>query len=229
MGKRFDALILDLDDTLWEVGPVIVRAERLLFEYLERHYPRVTARHDIASMRDVRARIALEHPQMRHDFTWLRLESLRAHAAEAGYDASMAEDAFAVFYRARNEVKPYPDVVPALETLSSTYRLYALSNGNADLDAVGLSGYFTLHATARAVGTLKPDRRMFDYVLDAAGLEAARVAHIGDDPDADVGGARGAGLAAVWVNRGGRIWPHAAPAPDHVVADLGELVHWLGG
>jgi FMN phosphatase YigB (HAD superfamily) len=70
---------------------------------------------------------------------------------------------------------------------------------------------------------------MFDYVLDAAGLEAARVAHIGDDPDADVGGARGAGLAAVWVNRGGRIWPHAAPAPDHVVADLGELVHWLGG
>ena len=228
MERRFDALILDLDDTLWEVGPVIVRAERLLFEYLERHYPRVTARHDVASMRDVRARIALEHPQMRHDFTWLRLESLRAHAAEAGYDASLAEDAFAVFYRARNEVQPYPDVVPALEALSSAYRLYALSNGNADLEAVGLAGYFTLHATARTVGTLKPDRRMFDHVVSAAGLDAARIAHIGDDPDADVSGARGAGLAAIWINRRGHSWPHSVPMPDHVVTDLRELVEWLG-
>ena len=226
--KRFDALILDLDDTLWEVGPVIARAERVLLEHLERHYPRVTRRHDLTSMRDVRARMAIEHPQMCHDFTWLRLEALRRHAAEAGYPLSMADDAFAVFYRARNEVEPYPDVVPALERLSSRYRLYALSNGNADLEAIGLSRYFELHATAREVGALKPDRRTFGFVLDAAGLDASRVAHVGDDPEADVGGARSAGLAAIWVNRTGRSWPDAACEPDHIVASLGELADWLG-
>ncbi len=78
------AIIFDLDNTLWDVWPVIVRAEHAMHDFLARHYPRVTARHDLRSMRDVRARMAIDHPAMRHDFTWLRLEALRQHAREAG-------------------------------------------------------------------------------------------------------------------------------------------------
>jgi len=178
-------------------------------------------------MRDLRARTALQHPQMRHDFTWLRLESLRMHAEEAGYEATMAVEAFEVFFRARNEVELYPDVVPALTALRSSHRLFALSNGNADLGLIGLGDYFELHATARAAGVMKPDPRAFRYVLDRAGIALDRIAHVGDDPDADVGGAQTAGLTAVWVNRGGAAWPAESQRPDHVVASLAELVHWL--
>ncbi len=40
-----------------------------------------------------------------------------------------------------------------------------------------------------------------------AGVEAAQVLHIGDDPLADVIGATRAGMQAVWLNRDGREWP----------------------
>jgi len=227
MGRRFDALIFDLDDTLWEVGPVIVRAEHAMYDFLASRYPGVTQRHDLGSMRDLRARTALLNPQMRHDFTWLRLEALRTHAAEAGYDETLASEAFEVFFRARNEVELYPDVVPALAALRSRYRLFALSNGNADLGLIGLGEYFELHATARAAGVMKPDARAFRYVLDKAGLAPDRIAYIGDDPDADVAGAQAAGLTAIWISRTGAAWASETTQPDHTVSSLAELVDWL--
>jgi FMN phosphatase YigB (HAD superfamily) len=96
------AIFFDLDDTLWDVHPVIVRAEHALLDFLRVRYPRVTERHGLESMRAVRVEMARAHPAMRHDFTWLRLESLRHHAREAGYAETLAEEAFEVFYRARN-------------------------------------------------------------------------------------------------------------------------------
>src|SRR5512134_3765825 len=110
--RHVQVILLDLDDTLWEVGPVIVRAEHAMLAFLAERYPRVLERHTLDSMRDVRARMALDHPAMRHDFTWLRLESLRHHAREAGYPETMAQETFEVFYRTRNEVTLYDDVLP---------------------------------------------------------------------------------------------------------------------
>lgn len=49
------ALTLDLDDTLWPVGPVIARAERLQREWLERHAPATAAAFDAAGLRRLRA------------------------------------------------------------------------------------------------------------------------------------------------------------------------------
>jgi putative hydrolase of the HAD superfamily len=228
MQKRFEALIFDLDDTLWEVTPVIVRAEHAMYRFLEQHYPRVTERHDLSSMRDRRAAMASVHPEMRHDFTWLRLEALRGHAAEAGYDASMADAAFEVFYAARNEVELYPDVRPALALLKRRHRLFALSNGNADLERIGLADCFELHVTARAAGALKPDPRAFRCLLDACDVDSAQLLHVGDDPDADIGGAQAAGLSTAWINRTSRAWPEERRAPDYVARDLGELARALG-
>ena len=127
------AIIFDLDNTLWDVGPVILRAEHAMLRFLAERYPRVLELHTLDSMRELRARMALEHPAMRHDFTWLRTQALLAHAREAGYPESMAHEAFEVFFRARNDVVLYEDVLPAFEWLSGRYRLFAVSNGNADL------------------------------------------------------------------------------------------------
>jgi putative hydrolase of the HAD superfamily len=149
--REVQAIIFDLDDTLWEVGPVIVRAEHAMLAFLADRYPRVLERHTLDSMRDVRARMAIEHPAMRHDFTWLRLESLRHHARDADYPEALAEEAFAVFYRVRNEVVLYDDARPALERLHGRYRLFAVSNGNADLAAIGLACYFVGKTRANGI------------------------------------------------------------------------------
>ncbi|HEX5651408.1 MAG TPA: HAD family hydrolase [Steroidobacteraceae bacterium] len=217
------AIFFDLDDTLWDCRPVILRAEHALLDFLRERYPRVTDRHDLESMRALRVQIAREHPAMRHDFTWLRLETLRRHAREVGYPDAMADAAFEVFYRVRNEVVLYDDVRPALERLHGEYRLFAISNGNANLRAIGLDHYFEATLAARDAGTLKPDPRMFEILLQRAGLHAHDAAHVGDDPEADVEGARAAGLLPVWLNRAGSTWTRRSPAPGVEITSLDEL------
>ena len=223
-----DALIFDLDNTLWDVGPVILRAEQMLAGYLAQACPRITERHTLDSMRDLRARVMLEHPDMGHDFTWLRLETLRRMAREAGYPDSIAQQAFEVFFRARNEVVLYDDVLPSLAALRSRCRLFAISNGNADLTTIGLSHFFERTLGAREAGCLKPDPRIFRRLVHEAGLDPARVLHVGDDPEADVEGARAAGLRPVWLNRPGTPWPAQSAAPELHIRSLLELDQVLG-
>ncbi|MCU0971866.1 MAG: HAD family hydrolase [Gammaproteobacteria bacterium] len=225
--RDVQAVIFDLDDTLWEVGPVILRAEHAMLEFLARRYPRVLELDTLDSMRAVRARMALEHPAMRHDFTWLRLESLRHHARVAGYPDTMAQEAFDVFYRARNEVTLYDDALPALEQLHGRFRLFAISNGNADLGAIGIGRFFEHTLAAREAGVLKPDPRIFALLLERAGVSPQHALHVGDDVVADVEGARRAGLTPVWVDRAGEGWS-APTSPPLTVRSLAELVVLLG-
>ena len=226
--RAVTAVIFDLDNTLWDIGPVILRAEHAMARFLAERYPRVLELHSLESMRDLRARMALGHPAMRHDFTWLRTQALLVHAREAGYPDSMASEAFEVFYRARNDVVLYEDVLPALASLSGRYRLFAVSNGNADLGAIGLAHFFERSLAARDAGSLKPDPRIFTMLLGAAGVAAGHAVHVGDDPEADVEGARRAGIRPVWLNRHGSEWPEALPLPEHTVDSLAELVALLG-
>jgi putative hydrolase of the HAD superfamily len=136
----------------------------------------------------------------------------------------MAQEAFEVFYRTRNEVTLYDDVLPALEQLCARFRLFAISNGNADLATIGLGRFFEHALAAREAGVLKPDPRIFELLLQRAGLGASQVVHVGDDAVADVDGARRAGLTPVWLNRRGCDWPAATLPAPLTVRTLTELV-----
>ena len=222
------AVCFDLDNTLWEVLPVIMRAERAMYDFLGQRYPRVVAAMSIEAMREARARVAIDHPHMCHDFSFLRKQALLNHASDHGYAASMAEEAFEVFMRARNEIELYADVRPALEVLYRRYRLFTASNGNADLRRIGLAHLFERSVAAREVGALKPDKAVFLKVIEATDLQPAEVLYVGDDPELDVEGARRAGMQTVWINRDAAPWPTALAPPPHSVKSLIELNELLG-
>jgi putative hydrolase of the HAD superfamily len=139
----------------------------------------------------------------------------------------MAQEAFDVFYRARNEVTLYDDALPALEQLHGHFRLFAISNGNADLGAIGIGRFFEHTLAAREAGVLKPDPRIFALLLERAGVSPQHALHVGDDVVADVEGARRAGLTPVWVDRAGEGWS-APTSPPLTVRSLAELVVLLG-
>lgn len=217
-------LSLDLDDTLWPVGPVIAAAEEVLLSWLRTHYPQTLSGHDIESMRAQRTALAQRFPQRSHDLTFLRLRALQDLFGAAGHAESLADDAMEVFFDARNRVEFYADVRPALLRLSRRYRLFALSNGNADLRRCGIADLFAGHVTASAAGAAKPDARIFVRLVQLAGVEAAQVLHVGDDPLADVVGAIQAGMQAVWLNRDAREWPKALPKPPRTISTLAEII-----
>jgi len=216
-------LSFDLDDTLWPVGPVIEAAEQELYAWLRRTYPAVVQGHSLASMRELRAAVATQFPGQAHDLTYLRREALAQQFRAASHDVALADHALEVFLTARNRVDLYSDVRPALERLKASYRLFALSNGNADLQRCGLAHYFEGHVTARGAGAAKPDARIFTRLLEEAGVSAADVLHVGDDPLADVAGAQRAGLQAVWLNRDARPWPKHLDPPPRVIKTLSDL------
>jgi HAD superfamily hydrolase (TIGR01549 family) len=217
-------LSLDLDDTLWPVAPVIEAAERDLYAWMQRTHPAVAEGHSVQSMRALRAAVATEYPAQAHDLTFLRREALARQFRAASHDAAHADHALEVFLAARNRVELYPDVRPALERLRGKYRLFALSNGNADLTRCGLAQFFEGHVTARSAGAAKPDARIFARLLSEADVRCADVLHVGDDPLTDVDGAVRAGLQAVWLNRDARPWPGHLSPPPCTLTSLSELL-----
>jgi FMN hydrolase / 5-amino-6-(5-phospho-D-ribitylamino)uracil phosphatase len=221
------ALCFDLDNTLWDVWPVIRNAEQAMYDFLAQRYPRIVASLTVEAMREAREQTAARYPQMKHDFTFLRKQTLREHADEFGYAECMVEEAFDVFIQARNRVELYEDVLPALETLKERYRLFTASNGNADLRQIGLAPYFERSVAARDVGALKPDPVIFHKAIEGTGLSPEEVIYVGDDPLLDVVGSRSAGMHPVWIDRVGEPWPADIPAPLHTVNSVMDLAVWL--
>ncbi|WP_052319004.1 HAD-IA family hydrolase [Streptomyces pluripotens] len=124
----------------------------------------------------------------------------------------------------------YPDVAPVLHALAVDYRLGILSNSPPQVrDALrrdGLAPLFDAIVLGGQDSAEKPAEEAFRTVLQQLGVAAEHTVHVGNRLDADVRGARRAGLRAVWMLRG-----EAPPAPgrddlaqaDAVITSLSGL------
>jgi len=220
-------LCFDLDDTLWDMQAVIPRAEETLHSWFAEHYPRVAARYSPQQMQALRIATVQGNRHLRHDLGELRRRMLRQVLRECDYSESAAESAFRVFYKARNEVTLFTDVLPALEQLAQTHRLVALTNGNACLTTIGIARHFDAVVTATDLGAAKPDAEFFTRAIARAGLEPETALHIGDHPENDIAAAATAGFGTVWVNRTGAAWQLPGCRPDSELASLSELPELL--
>jgi putative hydrolase of the HAD superfamily len=222
------AITIDLDDTLWPVMPALERADRELNDYLCRHYPQVAQTWPIPALRQLRASVAAERIDLAHDFTAQRYITMQRAFDACGISEAPLEALWEVFANARNSVELYPDALPALERLRAALPVASLTNGNADLQRIGLHLHFAHHICARDVGVAKPDARIFLAAAERLGVAPENILHVGDDPEMDIAGARDAGLRTAWINRAGHPWPGAlGAAPDLDLRDLAALVGWL--
>ncbi len=216
------AITFDLDDTLWDIWPVVERAEQLLHNWLAARYPRMAAQFTPLELRDLSAEVIAARPNMAHDRTWLRKAALNLAARRVGYREFDVDSAFEVFFIARNAVEPFADVRPTLERLARRYTLASLSNGNADLRLIGLHDVFAFSLNAIDVGAAKPAPLMFELARQRLAAQPEQIVHVGDDPEHDVFGATQAGFRTVWVNRTHREWP-GGPRAEAEIGHLAEL------
>jgi len=221
-------ITLDLDDTLWAITPVIIRAEKALYEWLNEHYPKITELFSPADLLQMRQDVVAGNIERSHDFSFLRRTVLGQVGRAAGYKDEPVEGAMEVFHALRNDVEVFPEVRPTLTALGEKYRVIAVTNGNANLETIGLRDLFHEVVAAASVGAAKPAQAIFDVAVDAGGAGHHETLHVGDHPETDVMGANEAGLKSVWVNRDGAEWPDHLQRPDAIVRDIGELLALLG-
>jgi len=97
-------------------------------------------------------------------------------------------------------------------------------------DRLGIGKYFDVRIFSDEVRIRKPEAGIFEKALQGLHLPPEKVAHIGDDVDADVAGAKAYGMRAVWFNAGrlghrpgdGRWADTAAEKMDAEVRDHAE-------
>ena len=225
-------ITFDLDDTLWDVAPVMHGAEAALRNWLAAEAPRLGPV-PIEHLWAIRARLMSADPGLRHRLSELRRRILLHALEEAGYPrheaGELAELGFQVFLAARHQVQLFPEVHTTLEQLALRYTLGVITNGNADVRRLGLADYFRFALCAEELGVGKPDPHPFHTALQRAGLEATQAVHIGDHPGDDIAGAKAAGLRAIWFNPQGKVW-QGGTEPDAQIRNLAELPrlleHW---
>ena len=89
--------------------------------------------------------------------------------------------------------------------------------------AAGLDRLAPFIIVSEEAGYKKPDPRIFRDALVVTGLTAPeQVMFVGDNPEADVDGAKRFGMKAAWIRRG-RQYPAGLQAPDHVIDHVTEV------
>ncbi len=161
---------------------------------------------------------------------WHRLTVDWMH--EAGLPAARAdqviEQANMLLFGEGSEVFTlYEDTLPCLVRLQTAgYRMAVVSNWDHSLHRTlrmfGLTQYFEHVVASLEEGVEKPDPRLFQIVLDKAGVPAGDVLHVGDNPLDDWQGARSAGMKALVIDR------KAEGRTDVRITSLLQLAEVLG-
>lgn len=156
--------------------------------------------------------------QMRFIFTFEQL-GLKEEDVPANL-----EEQFLRICPAKSNVLPHAHEV--LTYLKEKYTLHIITNGfydiqNIKLSAARLGGYFSEIINSESCGYMKPDKRIFQFSLDKAKATPQECIMIGDDLEADVVGARNAGLDQVFFN------PKQKPHTEEISYEINSLKELL--
>lgn len=194
----------DLDNTLWENDAVIERAEQACYDFLQVHSAELAQHYSPRDLMALRQQLMTESPQLSAQVSKVRKMSMQRALETAGHERSeipqLVTQAFEVFFQARNQVSLFPHTIALLENLQRHYQLISITNGNSDLEKIGLAKYFACSLSAEKVGASKPRPNLFHAALHRGNANPQETVHIGDHPEDDIFGAQQLGIRTIWFN-----------------------------
>lgn len=229
------AILLDLDDTILDDGGTVegcwidacaeagVRDPNLDVEALRRN---------VRAQADAWWSEASRNQRGRLDLRAATREIVRDVFEQLGYDVTLAADVADHYRDLRDErISLFEGAIETLEWLrAQDVRLGLMTNGGAapqraKVERFGLARYFEHIVIEGEFGCGKPDRRVFEDLLSALGVEPDEAWAIGDNLHADVFGAMDMGIHGIWLDRAGNGVPEGAGrTPDHVMRALHDLM-----
>jgi putative hydrolase of the HAD superfamily len=162
----------------------------------------------------------------RRVWTDLYREFLRREGVPADRLHDLTERVYADFLAPAN-YRLFDDALPTLEACRDRgFRVGIVSNWEAWLPDLlrhlEIDHLLDFAVISGLVGREKPDIGIYAAAVEAAGVRAAELLHVGDSLSGDVHAARAAGLQAVLLDRTGRYPDARSPR----VTSLGELLGW---
>ena len=148
MSEKIKAITFDLDDTFWDVKPVLINAEMKTRKFIEDKIGKL----EWGSWEEfklIREKLIIEDASYEFDVGKLRKKLLLMKIQERVSDEETAnelsESAFQLFFQERNKVEFFPSVLDEIEKLSQIYKLGCLTNGNANIEIIGISKFFNFN------------------------------------------------------------------------------------
>jgi HAD superfamily hydrolase (TIGR01509 family) len=221
---KVTAVLFDLDDTLFDHRACTREALRALwrnipalaafeFDMLEsRHAALLEAFH----VEVLAGRLTVDEARRRRFARLIEEGGGGTAEADAGEAASAYREAYVRHWR------PVPGALALLDAVARRARVGLVTNNVAGeqrqkIAACGFAPYLDAVVISEEAGVAKPEARIFAMAMEQLGSEPQACVMLGDAWEADILGARAAGLRAVWFNRNG------AEAPDRSVPVITSL------
>ncbi|MDA0150330.1 5-amino-6-(5-phospho-D-ribitylamino)uracil phosphatase YigB [Vibrio sp. LaRot3] len=224
------AMSFDLDDTLYDNRPVIKQLTREVTELFHQHHPISVTRSEQWWL-DVKRETAQQDPWLLNDLALWRQRSTEQGLITLGYSPEQAKQAAAdlmeVVLQLRSDFEVPKQTHTVMAQLASKMPLVAITNGNVDLQRIGIDGYFDVVLKSGRDGYAKPHADMFDKAASHLSLPPHQILHVGDHLITDVAGAKRNGFQACWFNDQGTDLLqhcHARTLPDVEIHQLDSLL-----
>ena len=217
MSKKIKMITFDLDDTLWDNRPTILKAEIDTRNWIEDKVGEVEWG-DFNDFLSLREELIKEDASIEWDISKLRKEIFRkkiSHITPSNLRDEIVDEAFNIFINKRHEIELFDGVEEALNFLSKKYVLGILTNGNANVYKFKIGKYFKFAISSLEARDSKPNRTHFDKALEFVDdISFDQMLHIGDHQVNDILGAYNLGIDTLWFNNNNEKWSQDFPKPD---------------
>lgn len=225
--RQFKAISFDLDDTLYNNHPIIEKAEQNFIVYLKTTYPALSEL-DARKWGLYKDLLVKENPTLLHDVSqWRKEVTIRVMSI---YGIPMvdaikyATTALEHFLMLRSDFTVPTKSIELLEQLAKHYPLIAITNGNVDVNRIGLQDRFQFVLKAGKKLKSKPHKDLFEQAAQQLEIRVNDILHVGDHLITDVYGAQNNHAQAVWFNPNSTTLDGAKLLPSLEISTLDSLL-----
>jgi len=230
--ERYKHLFFDLDHTLWDFEANSRQTLAEMYDSMQLKekgvddFERFNANYQVHNEKlwDRYRKGFIKSEELRWKRMWLSLLDFKIG------DEKLAREMAVVFLDLLPTRKIlFPHAFEMLKYLTEkSYTLHLITNGfekiqHAKLKNAGLDVFFTEVITSEGSNSLKPQKAIFDFALRRSNATAKESIMLGDDIEADIAGARAAGIDQVFVNHLNKPLPEWKPT--YTITSLKELEH----
>ena len=235
MSKKYKALFVDLDDTLFDSHSLYDQAVHMSWEHFRKFYD--------VEFKDYLETFLKIRSELKDQFKFKTISHHRAILFERllehfqiPFDADLILDLYNTYWFAVNTyIQPFPSVINTLTSIKKAHiKIVALSDGTVlsrlqKIQALKISPLIDLLVSSEETNFTKPKPDMFKLALQKADVEKDEVIFVGNSYSADVTGGDDFGITTVWFNPNKMHKPRNSDfAPDFVIKEFKEILGIMG-